>query len=200
MIDTSEILTQADQYAFSLFDIDLIDFTAIEFDNYGTASLPLKTTKTPLITEPLENEDDIIINDAILDGDIWFTYDPIEQAVDMLVAESFAVQRRYSISATIYLMKQINHSEYDKYKEVYDMFNKAITDKLKEQIRSIMTDVKGKFVKDTIKRDTYFQSRKENQQNIYYIIYRWWDKLLDGEVNFTDIVNGDGTVYIARNN
>lgn len=62
-----------------------------------------------------------------------------------------------------------------------------------------MTDVKGKFVKDTIKRDTYFQSRKENQQNIYYIIYRWWDKLLDGEVNFTDIVNGDGTVYVARN-
>lgn len=200
MIDTSQILTQADQYAFSLLDINLIDFTAIEFDNYGTVSLPLKTTKTPLITEPLENEDDIIINDAILDGDIWFTYDPIEQAVDMLVAESFAVQRRYSISATIYLMKQINHSEYDKYKEAYDMFNKAITDKLKEQIRAIMTDVKGKFVKDTIKRDTYFQSRKENQQNIYYIIYRWWDKLLDGEANFTDIVNGDGTVYVARDN
>lgn len=62
-----------------------------------------------------------------------------------------------------------------------------------------MPDVKGKFVKDTIKRDTYFQSRKENQQNIYYIIYRWWDKLLDGEANFTDIVNGDGTVYVARN-
>ena len=200
MIDTSQILSQADQYAFSLFDINLIDFTAIEFDNYGTASLPLKTTKIPLITEPLENEDDIIINDAILDGDIWFTYDPIEQTVDMLVAESFAVQRRYNISATIYLMKQTNRPEYDKYKEAYDMFNKAITDKLKEQIRAIMTDVKGKFVKDTIKRDTYFQLRKENQQNISYIIYRWWDKLLDGEVNFTDIVNGDGTVYIARNN
>ena len=32
MIDTSKILTQADQYAFSLFDVNLIEFDMLEYD------------------------------------------------------------------------------------------------------------------------------------------------------------------------
>ena len=37
------------------------------------------------------------------------------------------------------------------------------------------------------------------QKDIYYTIYRWWDKLINGEVNFTDIDNGDGTVFVELN-
>lgn len=72
--------------------------------------------------------------------------------------------------------------------------------KIKEQIRALMTDVKGEFVKDKFIKDTYIQARQHNGQNIYYIIYRWWDKLATGKVNFVDVVNGEGTVFIARNN
>lgn len=75
-----------------------------------------------------------------------------------------------------------------------------ITMKIKEQVRAIMTDVKGEFVKDNFMKDTYFQIRQHNGKEIYYIIYRWWDKLIDGKVKFTDVVNGEGTVFIARNN
>lgn len=71
---------------------------------------------------------------------------------------------------------------------------------IKEQIRAMMPDAKGVFVKDNFMKDTYFQVRQHNGQNIYYIIYRWWDKLIDGKVKFTDVVNGEGTVFIARNN
>ena len=72
--------------------------------------------------------------------------------------------------------------------------------KIKEQIRAMMPEAKGEFVKDNFMKDTYFQVRQHNGQNIYYIIYRWWEKLIDGKVYFTDVVNGEGTVFIARNN
>ena len=65
---------------------------------------------------------------------------------------------------------------------------------------SHMTDVKGEFRNDIIDKDTYFQSRLDTDGNdVYYIIYKWWDKLFKGEVNFADVVNGAGTVLIARN-
>lgn len=44
---------------------------------------------------------------------------------------------------------------------------------IKEQIRAIMEDVKGEFVKDSFMKDTYFQIRDLDGTNIYYIIYRW---------------------------
>lgn len=49
------------------------------------------------------------------------------------------------------------------------------------------------------KEDTYFQSRTDKQKDIYYTIYRWWEKIINGEVNFTDIDNGEGTVFVALN-
>lgn len=65
--------------------------------------------------------------------------------------------------------------------------------------RFAMKDVKGEFVKDSFMKDTYFQIRDLDGTNIYYIIYRWWDKLANGKVKFEDVVNGEGTVFIARN-
>ena len=71
--------------------------------------------------------------------------------------------------------------------------------KNKEQIRAIMPDVKGEFIKDRFMKDTYIQARQHNGQNIYYVIYLWWEKVAKGKVDFADIVNGKGTVYVALN-
>lgn len=71
--------------------------------------------------------------------------------------------------------------------------------KNKEQIRAIMPDVKGEFIKDRFMKDTYIQARQHNGQNIYYVIYRWWEKVAKGKVDFADIVNGEGTVFVALN-
>lgn len=72
--------------------------------------------------------------------------------------------------------------------------------KNKLQIRAIMPDVKGEFVNDKFMKDTYIQARRHNGQNVYYVIYRWWEKVAKGKVDFVDIVNGEGTVYVALNN
>lgn len=201
MIDTSQILTQADQYAFSLFNPDLIDFNMIEYDKYGIISLPLITSKLPKPNEPFDNEDIMMmIADAINCGDMWFTYDPIHHRVEELVVECMCIQQQISCDSAIYFMGQAKHPEYDKYKQSYDKFVADIKDKLKQQVRSIMTEVKGEFVADKFIKDTYFQVRKFDGKNIFYGINKWWNGLCEGEVNFVDVVNGEGTVFIARCN
>lgn len=200
MIDTSKILTQADQYAFSLFDINLIDFDMLEYDRNGILSLPLITSNFPKPNEPFDDEDTMtMIADAIDYGDMWFTYNAIDHKVEELVVEIHCIQQQISCDNALCFMEQIQHPEYEKYKTAYDNFNALVKERLKQRIRTIMTDVKGEFVKDTFKEDTYFQSRTDKQKDIYYTIYRWWDKLINGEVNFTDIDNGDGTVFVALN-
>ena len=200
MIDTSKILTQADQYAFSLFDVNLIDFDMLEYDRNGIISLPLITSNLPKPNETFDDEDTMtMITDAIDYGDMWFTYNAIDHKVEELVIEIHCVQQQIPCDVIIRLMEQTQHPEYDKYKQIYDKFIDDIKDKLKEQIRKIMTDVKGEFVKDIFKEDTYFQSRTDKQKDIYYVISRWWEKIINGEVNFTDIDNGKGTVFVALN-
>lgn len=198
MIKT-QILSQADKYALSLLDPDLIDFNKLEFDK-DLIYLPIIISKLSEITEPLENDNNMFLNDAIFYGDMCFTYNPIDHTVEMLIAEHGAIQRGYDIASVMFLMKQYKHPDYAEYKLVYDKFNTAVKDNLKKQIREMMMDAKGEFVKDTFAKDTYFQSRKFNGKDIYYIIYRWWDKLFKDKPYFVDVVNGEGTVFVARNN
>lgn len=200
MIDTSKILTQADQYAFSLFDVNLIDFDMLEYDKNGIISLPLITSNLPKPNEPFDDEDTMtMITDAIDYGDMWFTYNAIDHKVEELVIEIHCVQQQIFCNAIICLMEQTQHPEYDKYKQIYDKFITDIKDKLKEQIRKIMTDVKGEFVKDKFIKSAYIQARTDKQKDIFYTIHRWWEKLIEGDIEFVDITNGDGTVYVARN-
>ena len=200
MIDTSKILTQADQYAFSLFDVNLIDFDMLEYDRNGIISLPLITSNLPKPNEPFDDEDTMtMITDAIDYGDMWFTYNAIDHKVEELVVEIHCVQQQIFCNAIICLMEHTQHPEYDKYKQIYDKFIADIKDKLKEQVRAIMTDAKGEFVKDIFMKSTYIQERTNEQQDIFYTIHRWWEKLIEGDIEFVDITNGDGTVYVARN-
>ena len=200
MIDTSKILTQADQYAFSLFDVNLIDFDMIEYNKNGIISLPLITSNLPKPNEPFDDEDTMaMITDAIDYGDMWFTYNAIDHKVEALVIEIHCIQKQIFCNAIICLMEQTQHPEYDKYKQIYDKFIADIEDKLKEQVREIMTDAKGEFVKDKFIKSAYIQARTDKQKNIFYTIHRWWEKLIQGDIEFVDITNGDGTVYVARN-
>lgn len=199
MIDTSKILTQADRYAFSLFDINLIDFDMLEYDRNGIISLPLITSKLSKPNEPFDDEDTMkMIADAIDYGDMWFTYNAIDHKVEELVVEIHCIQQQISCENAIYLMEQTKHPDYELYKISYDNFVADIKEELKKQIRKLMTEVKGKFLKDNFIKDTYFQSRQFNDKKIFYGIHNWWKGLCDEEINFVDVVNGEGTVYIAR--
>ena len=192
-------LKPSEKYIFSLLDINLIDFGNIDFDtDDDTISLPLITSNVPIITNNLDDDMCLFINDVILDGDMWFIYNAIDHNIEALTVECHAVQSTTDIADIISLI-EYQHPEYKKYKTAYDNFNTLIKERLKQQIRAIMTDVKGEFVKDTFKDDTYFQSRTDKQKDIYYTIYRWWENLINGEVNFTDIDNGEGTVFVALN-
>ena len=201
MIDTSKFLTQADQYAFSLFDVNLIDFDMLEYDKNGIISLPLITSNLPKPNEPFDDEDTMtMITDAINYGDMWFTYNAIDHKVEELVIEIHCIQQQISCDNAIYFMEQIQHPKYEQYKMSYDKFVADIKGELKKQIRKLMTEVKGEFVKDKFIKDTYFQARQFNDTKIFYGIHNWWKGLCEEEINFVDVVNGEGTVFIARCN
>ena len=199
MIDTSKILTQADQYAFSLFDVNLIDFDMLEYDRNGIISLPLITSNLPKPNEPFDDEDTMaMITDAIDYGDMWFTYNAIDHKVEELVVEIHCIQQQISCDSVICFMGQAKHPDYERYKMSYDKFVADIKGELKKQIKKLMTEVKGEFSKDNFIGDTYFQVRKFGDKEIFYVIHNWWKGLCDEEINFVDVVNGEGTVYIAR--
>ena len=199
MIDTSKILTQADQYAFTLFDINLIDFDMLEYDKNGIISLPLITSNLPKPNEPFDNEDTMVmITDAINYGDMWFTYNAIDHKVEELVIEIHCIQQQISFDNALCFMEQIQHPEYEQYKISYDKFNALVKERLEKQIRKLMTEVKGEFSKDEFIKDTYFRVRRFGNKEIFYGIHNWWKGLCEGEINFVDVVNGEGTVYIAR--
>lgn len=187
MIDTSQILTPEDQYAFSLFDVNLIDFDLLECNEYGDILLPLNMSK---ITYPEE----------YFNPNMWFVYDPTHNSIESLIIEEVCFQKLISCASTIFFLGKIGHPDYNKYAKSYGVFISNIQQVLKHKLRSIMTEVKGEFVNDNILEDTYFQKRNYNQQDIYYIINKWWNALIYEEVNFVDVVNGKGTVYIARIN
>ena len=199
MIDTSKILTQADQYAFSLFDVNLIDFDMLEYDKNGIISLPLITSNLPKPNEPFDDEDTMaMIADAIDYGDVWFTYNAIDHKVEELVVEIHCIQQQISFDNALCFMEQIQHPEYEQYKMSYDNFNALVKERLEKQIRKLMTEVKGEFSKDKFIKDTYFQVRQFGDKEIFYVIHNWWKGLCEGEINFVDVVNGEGTVFIAR--
>ena len=200
MIET-QILSQADKYALSLLDHNLIDFDALKFDSSGIISLPLIISKIQKPNELFNNEDlKMLISDALDFGEMWFTYEPVSHTIESLVIENGCIQQQIFCDSTIYFMGQAKHPEYAQYKLSYDKFIDDIKEKLKEQIRAIMTEVKGKFVADKFIKDTYFQVRKFDGNNIFYGINKWWNGLCEGEVSFVDVVNGEGTVFIARCN
>lgn len=192
MIDTSKILTQTDQYAFSLFDANLIDFDILEYDKNGIMFLPLITSNLPKPNEPFDNEDTMtMIADTINYGDMWFTYNAINHKVEKLVMEIHCIQHQISCDNALCF-------GYEQYKMSYDKFVTDIKEELKKQIRKLMTEAKGEFSKDNFIGDTYFQVRKFGDKEIFYGIHNWWKGLYEGEINFVDVVNGEGTVYIAR--
>ena len=99
-------LKPSEKYIFSLLDINIIDFDNIDFDtNDDTISLPIITTNMPIITDNLDDDICLLINDAILDGDMWFTYNAIDHNIEMFVAECHAVQSTTEIANIISLIE-----------------------------------------------------------------------------------------------
>ena len=83
---------------------------------------------------------------------------------------------------------------------MYDEFNSKVMEWLKSRIRDIIENPKGDFVSDKIDQDTYFQQRELNHNDIYYVIYQWWNKVLNNHVDFINATgNEKGSVFIALN-
>ena len=193
------LIRPEDTYFFDLLDFDNIDFNNTVILQDGTISLALDVGKIP---RPEFETDDEILQELDEDDEYNLIFSPEHGITETLSVTRMSIAHNYECIYPIIMnvMEFVHYPEFQKYKQIYDQFNSQVMEWVKQQIRAIMTDVKGEFRNDTIDKDTYFQSRLDTDGNdVYYIIYKWWDKVLKGEVNFADVVNGAGTVWIARN-
>ena len=192
------LIRPEDTYFFDLLDFDNIDFANTTILKDGTISLALDVGKIP---RPEFETDDEVFQELDEDDEYCLIFNPEHGIIETLSVIRMSIAHNYECIYPIIMnvMEFVHYSEFQKYKQIYDQFNSQVMEWVKQQIRAIMTDVKGEFRNDTIDKDTYFQSRELNDHEIYYIICRWWDKVHRSEVNFVDVVNGEGTVYVARN-
>ena len=192
------LIRPEDTYFFDLLDFDNIDFANTTILQDGTISLALDVGKIP---RPEFETDDDILRELDEDDEYCLIFNPERGITETLSVIRMSIAHNYECIYPIIMnvMEFVHYSEFQRYKQIYDQFNHQVMEWVKQQIRAIMTDVKGEFRNDTIDKDTYFQSRELNDHEIYYIICRWWDKVHRSEVNFVDVVNGEGTVYVARN-
>ena len=192
------LIRPEDTYFFDLLDFDNIDFANTTILKDGTISLALDVGKIP---RPEFETDDEILQELDEDDEYSLIFSPERGKTETLSVERMSIVHNYECIYPIIMnvMEFVHYPEFQKYKQIYDQFNNQVMEWVKQKIRAIMTDVKGEFRNDTIDKDTYFQSRELNDHEIYYIICRWWDKVHRSEVNFVDVVNGEGTVYVARN-
>lgn len=193
------LIRPEDTYFFDLLDFDNIDFSNTTILKDGTISLALDVGKIP---RPEFETSDEVFKGLDEDDEYNLIFSPEHGITETLSVTRMSIAHNYECIYPIIMnvMEFVHYSDFQKYKQIYDQFNNQIMEWVKQQIRAIMTDVKGEFRNDTIDKDTYFQSRLDTDGNdVYYIIYKWWDKLFKGEVNFADVVNGTGTVWIARN-
>ena len=192
------LIRPEDTYFFDLLDFDNIDFTKTTILKDGTISLALDVGK---ISRPKFKSDDEILQELDENDEYCLIFNSERGITETLSVTRMSMTHNYECiyPITINTMEFVHYPEFQKYKQIYCQFNHQIMEWVKQQIGAIMTDVKGEFRNDTIDKDTYFQSRELNDHEIYYIICRWWDKVHKSEVNFVDVVNGEGTVYVARN-
>ena len=193
------LIRSEDTYFFDLLDFGNIDFANTTILKDGTISLALDVDKIP---RPEFETSDEVFQGLDEDDEYYLIFSPEHGITETLSVTRMSIAHNYECIYPIIMnvMEFVHYPEFQKYKQIYDQFNSQVMEWVKQQIRAIMTDVKGEFRNDTIDKDTYFQSRLDTDGNdVYYIIYKWWDKLFKGEVNFADVVNGTGTVWIARN-
>ena len=192
------LIRPEDTYFFDLLDFDNIDFANTTILKDGTISLALDVDKIP---RPEFETSDEVFQELDEDDEYNLIFSPEHEITETLSVIRMSIAHNYECIYPIIMnvMEFVHYPEFQKYKQIYDQFNSQVMEWVKQQIRAIMTDVKGEFRNDTIDKDAYFQSRELNDHEIYYIICRWWDKVHRSEVNFVDVVNGEGTVYVARN-
>lgn len=188
-------------YQLSLLNVEYIDFDNSVICNDGTVNIMLNTQKIPKPTFAV-NIDDWVFENLSDSDECYIKFNPEQGIAEGLYVEYYAEMHKYDFAyiTTLFFMRESNHSEYIKYTNMYDEFNSKVMEWLKSRIRNVIEKPKGDFVSDKIDQDTYFQQRELNHNDIYYVIYQWWNKVINNHVDFINMAGSEkGQFFIALN-
>ena len=188
-------------YQLSLLNVEYIDFDNSVICNDGTVNIMLDTQKIPKPNFAV-NIDDWVFENLLDSDECYIKFNPEQGIAEGLYVECYTVLHKYDFVylTTLFFMRELNHPEYIKYANMYDEFNTNIMEWLKSRIRDVIENPKGDFVSDKIDQDTYFQKRELNHNDIYYVIYQWWNKVINNHVDFINMTGSEkGQFFIALN-
>lgn len=105
------------------------------------------------------------------------------------------------IRTTMKWLNDFDKSNYKQYRKRINKFAERAKEIIKEKIRNRLfgNDIAGEFIHDDIVRDTYLHRRNIDGRRVVYIIYEWYRHLLKGTVQWVDIDNGKGNVFVTLN-
>lgn len=105
------------------------------------------------------------------------------------------------VTETMNFLKDAQAPEYNDYKSRLNNFASRADEWVREQIREKLIDGKvgGEFRQDLIIDGVYFNRRTVNHKIVVYIINNWHIHYARGFVNWTDIDNGEGAIFVALN-
>lgn len=113
---------------------------------------------------------------------------------------------RSSQECIIHALEQIKKTDSHKFscfRKRLEAFSDEAELWLRLKIRDTLfdsTDVLGFFKKDYLKNGTYFQNRQKDTDDIFYVMYRWWDKLNDDHIIWVDTSEErNQKIFIALN-
>ena len=194
----NDIINKESQYELSLINVDYINFELSEIKKDGMVYLALDKDKIPKSFVEF-NSDNLILENLSNVDYCYIVFNPLKNRCEELIVEQHAIVYKFDYISIMYFFEMLSVSEYERYKKIHNIFNENIMDWIKSKLRARMMNLSGDFIKDAIKEDTYFQVRKNNNsKDVYYIIYRWWEKGIDKDISFIDIIN-DGTLFVGEN-
>lgn len=200
-MDLSKTITPINIYQLSLLNVEYIDFDNSVVCDDGTVNLVLDTQKIPNPSFAV-SIDDWVFENLPESDECYIKFNSEQGIAEGIYIEYYAVLHKYEIVyiESLFFMRELNHSEYIKYANMYDEFNSKVMEWLKSRIRDIIPNAKGNFRSDYIEQDTYFQKREHDHNDIYYIIYQWWNKVLSNHVDFINATDSEkGAIFIALN-
>lgn len=132
---------------------------------------------------------------------------------DEISFNGFAIKNKNETPTFAYI--KLSRATIEEKKEFIEL-KKAVDKWLREKVRQLLDHhkVTGIFKKDYLKDGTYFQHREQKDLDIFYIIYRYWERIKskkdpnikDSSITWIDIMedeNGENKcnnhVFIALN-
>ena len=174
-------------YQLSLLNVEYIDFDNSVINSDGTVNIMLNTQKIPKPNFSV-NIDDWVFENLLDSDECYIKFNPEQGIAESLYVEYYAVLHKYDFvyTTTLFFMRELNHSEYIKYANMYDEFNSTLNE---EQQKMFKNYVEHRNEMDSIINEQlfmfgYLTASKLREETIEQFKSKWKNEQIKGAIEY----------------